>query len=182
MSLTNDHAALVIRAFKGISANPDQCFTCYDVTKATRSITDDNIAHHEVREFIHALYDQGLLNNYNRIDHTFWDVNTNQNVTAQLFVPPTGDPYAYDPNEVQMVKEDTDDEGEGPDILLEDGDGNPLITVSKKPTDEADVVSKVAGIDGEEISIKTNDSIVDTLIASAGDKIKKVTQRLPKWW
>lgn len=182
MSLTNEHAALVIRAFKGISSNPDQCFTCYDVTKATRGLTDDNIRHNEVRELVHALFDQGLLNVYNRIDHTFWDNDQGQNITAKLFVPPAGDPYAYDPAEVKTVKLDSDSDSDEPDILLEDGDGNPLLTTeSKSKQTDGEIeengtpVITIDGPDDEVIKIHTNDSIV-------GRILKKVTTKLPKWW
>lgn len=181
MSLTNEHAALVIRAFKGISTNPDQCFTCFDITKATRSLTDDNIRHNEVRELVHALFDQGLLNVYNRIDHTFWDDSQGQNITAKLFVPPAGDPYAYDPSEVKMVKLDDLDSDEL-DILLEDGEGNPLLTMESKSDQkdeaeetDADPVVVIDGPDNEVIKIHTNDSIIDRIL-------KKVAVKLPKWW
>jgi len=180
MSLTNEHAALLIRAFKGISSNPDQCFSAFDVTKATRSLTDDNVKHHQVREFVHALFDQGLLDPYDRIDHTFWDTNTNQNLTVKLFVPPGGDPYAYDPDQVKMVKtlSDDDDDSDEPEVLLEDGDGNPLLTsvpASTVSKDDVQVVSVVDGLDDEVIKIHTKDSIVDKIL-------NKVKTKLPKWW
>lgn len=125
MSLSNDQVVLLLRALKGITGNPDQCFTAYDITKATRSLTEDNIRHGDVREVVHTFYDQGFLNLYTRQHHDFWSDADQDCRAAQLFVPPNGDPSSYDPHKVQMVKDDNDD-GQ---VLLQDSDGNALITV-----------------------------------------------------
>jgi len=182
MGLSNEHAALVIRAFKGTTQNPNQCFTCYDITKAARSLTDDNIRHFEVRELVHALYDQGLLQPYNRVDHTFWDPDGTEYVTAKLFVPPGADCFAYDPTEIKLEKDKTEDENdEEPDILLEDGDGKALISVGKKTentepkTENSNVAAAVDGMDDESIKIHTNDSIFDIIK-------RQVKTKLNKWW
>ena len=129
MALSNDAVVLVLKALKGITGNPNQCFTAYDVTKATRSLTDDNVRHLDVREVIHTFYDQGFLNLYTRQAHTFWSDAEQDYQTAQLFVPPNGDPSLYDPDEVQMVKDDSDNDA----VLLQDSDGNPLITTGAVP-------------------------------------------------
>jgi hypothetical protein len=130
MALSNDAVVLVLKALKGITGNPDQCFTAYDVTKATRSLTEDNIRHHDVREVIHTFYDQGFLNLYDRQSHSFWSDTDQDYRAAQLFVPPNGDPNSYNPDEVQMVKDDGDSDGQ---VLLQDSSGNALITVGTVP-------------------------------------------------
>lgn len=121
MSLSNTAVAVVLQALKGITANPDQCFTAYDVTKAARSLCDENIRHEDVRELLHTFFEQGMLKQYTRQPHNFW--HNGRQIDAQLFCPPTGDPFAYDPDEVVMTKPDTDDD----EVLLEDEDGDPLV-------------------------------------------------------
>jgi hypothetical protein len=137
MALSNDSVALLLKALKGITDNPNQCFTVYDVTKATRSLTEDNIRHVDVRDVMHTFYDQGFLNTYTRQPYTFWSDNDQDYRTAQLFVPPSGDPDAYDPNEVRMVKPDDDDSVDA-QVVLQDDNGTPLITVGATPVDSQD--------------------------------------------
>lgn len=100
--LSNDATNFVLQALKGLMAVPGQCFTAYDVTKLARSLTKDRkvavISHDDVREVIHSLYDQGFLAGYQRIAHSFTNPNGQGIVTAQLFVPPNGSAWNYDPN------------------------------------------------------------------------------------
>lgn len=199
MSLSNDAVVLVLKALKGITGNPDQCFTAYDVTKATRSLTEDNVRHHDVREVIHTFYDQGFLNLYDRQSHSFWSDADQDYRAAQLFVPAGGDPASYDPDEVQMVKDDGDD-GQ---VLLQDSSGTALITVGAVPilTDSAPdsspddsvvvdvVVSDSAAI--PEPTITPSATSVAPAPAAARrpqqpgnlfDLIKKGLTKLPKFW
>lgn len=101
--LTNETAAVVMEALSDITLNPDQSFTAYDITKAARSLTDENVRHSDVRELIHALYDHSFLTHYDRFPHTFW--TNGRQETAQLFCPVTGDPNDYDPEDIQLIKQ-----------------------------------------------------------------------------
>lgn len=98
MALNDNGVVNVLQALKGITSDPDQCFSVYDVTKATRNLTDENIRHNDVRELMHKFYDEGFLNKYTRTPRVFW--RDGQQVNAQLFVPAGGDPDNYDPDEV----------------------------------------------------------------------------------
>lgn len=107
MALTNDATNFVLQAIKGLMASPNQCFTAYDVTKAARSLTDERIDHNDVREVIHALYEQGFLAGYNRVTHMLPSrTGGRHDVPAQLFVPPGGSAFMYDPDQVVMTKLD----------------------------------------------------------------------------
>ena len=194
MALSNDAVVLVLKALKGITGNPDQCFTAYDVTKATRSLTEDNIRHHDVREVIHTFYDQGFLNLYDRQSHSFWSDEDQDYRAAQLFVPPQGNPSSYDPDEVQMVKDDGDADGQ---VLLQDSTGNALITVGAVPmvdpaTDSAEeaedsvTVNVVVG-DAMPAVTQTATSVAPKPVAqqrppSLFDLIKKGLTKLPGFW
>lgn len=100
--LSNEAAAVVMEALSELRLDPDQSFTAYDVTKTARSLTDENIRHSEVRDLIHALYENDFLEDYYRNTHTFW-VDGRQE-TAQLFTPLNADPTAYDPKSIQIKK------------------------------------------------------------------------------
>lgn len=94
----------VMEALSDIMENPDQSFTAYDVTKAARSRTAANVRHADVRQLMHALYDNDFLTDYDRIDHTFWSDGRQEH--AQLFCPVIGgDPNAYDPSAIQINKQ-----------------------------------------------------------------------------
>jgi hypothetical protein len=164
MALSNDAVVLVLKGLKGITGNPDQCFTAYDVTKATRSLTEDNIRHHDVREVIHTFYDQGFLNLYDRQSHSFWSDADQDYRAAQLFVPPNGNPGSYDPDEVQMVKDDGDNDGQ---VLLQDSAGNALITVGAAPSLPLDPVTD--SVEEVEDSVVVN-VVVDDAAPSAPTK------------
>ena len=187
MSLSNDQVVLLLKALKGITGNPDQCFTAYDVTKATRSLTEDNIRHGDVREVVHTFYDQGFLNLYIRQHHDFWSNEDQDYRAAQLFVPPNGDPSSYDPNKVQMVKDD----GDSSQVLLQDSSGNPLITsgsTAQLPAPDDSVVVNVVISD----SAALPDPILPTVqgqpadtkprSGSLFDLIKKKLTKLPSLW
>jgi len=195
MALSNDQVVLVLKALKGITGNPDQCFTAYDITKATRSLTDDNIRHSDVREIIHTFYDQGFLNLYARQGHSFWSDADQDYRSAQLFVPPNGNPSSYDPDEVQMVKDDSDNDT----VLLQDSNGNPLITAGAIPVaqipmqpdvndDSDDVVDAVVVDDVIDVP---QPQICDPFVKGVGepqrkdtlfDLITKKLTKLPKLW
>lgn len=103
MALNNETAALLVQSLKDITENANQCFTAYDITKSLRSLTDERIKHYDVRALVHAFYDHGFLDRYNRIDHIFYHNGSTNRV--QLFVPLNGDPSTYDPDKIQIIKE-----------------------------------------------------------------------------
>ena len=149
MALSNDSVVLLLQALKTITQNPDQCFTAFDVTKALRSLTDENIRHRDVRNIIHTFHAQDFLKNYTRVSHTF-DVNGDDH-TAELYVPPNGDPYSYDPNQViidktNLVSDEVDDEDEDEDGDISD-EIDDIIT-APKPTSDADLDKWTAGVTG----------------------------------
>lgn len=101
--LTDSGALAVMQALSEIRLDTVQSFTAYDVTKAARSLTDENIRHSDVRDLVHALYENDFLEDYFRAAHTFW-IDGRQE-TAQLFTPLGTDPNDYDPGNIQLEKQ-----------------------------------------------------------------------------
>lgn len=140
MPLSNAAVAVVLQALKSITADPDQCFTAFDVTKAARNLTGERISHDDVRELMHAFFDQGLLKNYQRIPRTFW--HNGRQVDAQIFCPPNGDIFAYDPDQVTITK--LDDHYQDDDVDLDDT----LDPDVEDPVVQQDAVSPAKGLVG----------------------------------
>jgi anionic cell wall polymer biosynthesis LytR-Cps2A-Psr (LCP) family protein len=129
MSLSNETVVLLLQALKSITQDPNQCFTAFDVTKALRSLTAENVRHRDVRNIIHTFHKQDFLKSYTRVSHTF-DQN-GDDITAELYVPPNGNQYDYDPNQVLLIKvvsddlssdDGSDDSSDAIDDLLKDED------------------------------------------------------------
>lgn len=133
MALSNSAVTVVLQALKSITSHPDQCFTAYDVTKLARSLTTERIHHDEVRDLIHAFYDQGLMKQYQRLPHNFWQ--NGRQVQAQIFCPPNGDILAYDPDEVQFLDHSVDEEDldEDQDLDFDDFDDASTPQVLQSP-------------------------------------------------
>lgn len=100
--LTDTGVSAVMEALSEIRLDTTQSFTAYDVTKAARSLTDENIRHPDVRDLVHALYENDFLEDYFRASHTFWSDGRQE--TAQLFTPLGADPDDYDPHSIQLKK------------------------------------------------------------------------------
>ena len=98
MALTNETTVLMLQAVKTITQKQDQCFTAFDVTKVLRSLTPERIDHKDVRGLLHTFYSKGFLKNYTRTPHSF--NHRGETCFAQLFVPPNGDPSAYNPDQI----------------------------------------------------------------------------------
>lgn len=99
MTLSNNTTNFLLQTLKSLMTAKSQCFTADDVTKSVRSLTEDYVDHNDVKDIVHTLFDQGFLDGFTCIKHNITTTDA-PGTCVQLFVPPGGDPYTYDPQRV----------------------------------------------------------------------------------
>lgn len=102
MAMAPEIVILVLGTLKKLT-NSGQCFTAFDITKAVRSQTEDNVRHDDVKVLAHQFFEQGFFNGFTREPHTF--ISGGVSTTAQLFIPPNGDASTYNPDKIRLEKD-----------------------------------------------------------------------------